>query len=92
MKVVVVVRPVGDEQDLLLAEALQGEVMAGGLAGVDDVELRPLVRSFQVVQGDVCLHQHLGHVVQRHEHLEGNSSNTVSLVLTEVSFSGKHVE
>ena len=60
------VRAISDEQDLLLAEALQGEVVVGGLAGVDDVKPGVVVLSLQVVQVDVSLHHHLGHVVQLH--------------------------
>ena len=66
-------RPVSDEQDILRSEALQGEVMAGGLAGVDDVEPGVLVLSPQVVQVDISLHQHLAHVVQIDGDLENNN-------------------
>ena len=66
LEVVVRVRAVSDEQDVLLAEALQGEVVVGGLAGVDDVKPGVTVLSLQVVQVDVSLHHHLGHVVQLH--------------------------
>ena len=57
---------VSDEQDVLLAEALQGEVIVGGLAGVDDVKPGVRVLSFQVVQVDLGLYHHLGHVVELH--------------------------
>ena len=67
------VRPVSDEQDIFRSEALQGEVMAGGLAGVDDVEPGVLVLSPQVVQVDISLHQHLAHVVQIDGDLENNN-------------------
>ena len=66
LEVVLGVGAVCDEQDPLLAEALQGEVVVGGLAGVDDVEPGLVVRRHQVVQVDVSLHHHLGHVVQLH--------------------------
>ena len=83
----VVVRPVGDEQDVLLAEAPQGEVVVGGLAGVDDVQPGVLVLSLQVVQVDVSLHHHLGHVVQLHCNLGGNNNYRLNLYVafTEVS-------
>ena len=57
---------VSDEQDVLLAEALQGEVMVGGLAGVEDVKPGVRVLSLQVVQVDLSLHHHLRHVVELH--------------------------
>ena len=68
------VRPVSDEQDILRSEALQGEVMAGGLAGVDDVEPGVLVLSTKVVQVNISLHQHLRHVVQIDGDLENNNN------------------
>ena len=56
----------GDEHDVLLSEAGQAEVVACCPAGVDDVKVRPGVRCCQVVQVDVRLHHHQGHVVQVH--------------------------